>query len=128
MANEKRNIFEEKIVIPGGNIYSNTVKKTADDTMNKALHTLYFNAYQNLLNEIGLHSNIELGLHIRAFSDISQFEGPDNMTLYCRMDTIPIIEQEYRYIKSNVEIEPYIPHNRKCTLRERLKILFRGEL
>lgn len=128
MANEKRNIFEEKIVIPGGSIYSNTVKKTIDDSMNKALHSLYFNAYQNLLNEIGLHSNIELGLHIRVFSDINEFEGPDNMTLYCRMDTIPIYEQVYTCLNVKPEIEPYMPHNRKCTLRERLKILFRGEL
>ena len=87
----------------------------------------YFGAYQNLLGQLGLHDNLELGLHISVFPTISPYDNPDRTTLYCRMDTIPIYEQEYRCLRTK-EVEPYVPYNRKCTLKERLKILLKGEL
>ena len=49
----------------------------------------------------------------------------DKQGLKCRIETIPIVEQEYRYLKTKPVIEPYVPYNRKCTLKERLRILFR---
>ena len=119
--------LSEKFIVPGGNIYSNTVIKEPDEPMSHALHELYFGAYQNLLGQLGLHDNLELGLHISVFPTISPYDNPDRTTLYCRMDTIPIYEQEYRYLCPQ-EVEPYMPHNRKCTLKERLKVLFKGEL
>lgn len=125
MAQEQRGTgIEEKIVINGGNIYSNYVKKQFDEPMSRVLHELYFQAYQNLLGHIGLHNNIELGLHIKVFPTISPYDNPENVDLHCRMETIPIVEQEYRYLHPQ-EVEPYVPYNRKCTLKERLKILFR---
>ena len=128
MAQEQRGTgIEEKIIINGGNIYSNYVKKQFDEPMSRALHELYFNAYQNLLGQLGLHDHLELGLHISVFPTISPYDNPENVDLHCRMETIPIVEQEYRYLKTK-EIEPYVPYNRKCTLKERLKILFKGEL
>lgn len=129
MAQEQRGTgIEEKIVINGGNIYSNYVKKQFDEPMSHALHELYFQAYQNILGHIGLHNNIELGLHIKVFPTISPYDNPENVDLHCRIETIPIIEQEYRYLKVEPELEPYVPRSRKCTLKERLKILFKGEL
>ena len=111
--------LSEKFIVPGGNIYSNTVVKEPDEPMSHALHELYFGAYQNLLGQ--------LGLHISVFPTISPYDNPDRTTLYCRMDTIPIYEQEYRCLRTK-EVEPYAPYNRKCTLKERLKILLKGEL
>lgn len=127
MAREEGPRIEEKIIFPGGNIYSNCVKKKFDEPMNRALHQLYFNAYQNIINHIGLHNNIELGLHIKVFPTIPEYDDPANTDLYCRIETIPIVEQ-CRYLEIQPDIKPYTPFNRKGTIKERLKFLFKGEL
>lgn len=116
---------EEKQIINGGNIYQNTTE-IVPDRLNQSIHKLYFGAYLNLIKQIGLHTNLEVGLHIRV-EELDGMPYTPNSVLKCRMETIPIVEQEYRYLKTK-EIEPYVPYNRKCTLKERLKILLKGEL
>ena len=127
MANEQTK-YEETFIVPGGNIYSNTVELDGVKPMTQAINELYFGAYSNLINQIGLHNNLELALYIKI-------NKTDRMPVYatpelrCRMETIPIIQHDVSYYKPTYnELTPCTPHNRKCTLKERLKILFRGEL
>lgn len=122
MAYEERR-EEPKVIIPGGNIYQNTVEIECDKPLKNAIHELYFGAYQNLINQIGLHPNLELGMHVHIEKQYIPYTNKQG--LKCRIETMPIIEQEYRYLKTKSVIEPYVPCNRKCTLKERLKILFR---
>lgn len=117
---------EEKQIINGGNIYQNTTE-IVPDKLNQSIHELYFGAYQNLIKQIGLHTNLEVGLHIRV-EELDGMPYTPNSVLKCRIETIPIVEQEYRYLKTKPVIEPCVPYNRKCTLKERLKILFKGGL
>ena len=125
MAYEERR-EEPKVIIPGGNIYQNTVEIEYDKPLKNAIHELYFGAYQNLISQVGLHPNLEIGMHISVEKRYIPYT--DKQGLKCRIETIPIVEQEYRYLKTKPVIEPYVPYNRKCTLKERLKILFKGEL
>ena len=116
---------EPKVIIDGGNIYQNMVEIEYGKPISNAIHELYFGAYQNLIRQIGLHPNLELGMHVHIEKQYIPYT--DKQSLKCRIETIPVIE-EVRYLNVKPTIEPYIPYNRKCTIKERLKILFKGEL
>ena len=115
---------EPKVIINGGNIYQNTTE--VGNSLTHSLHELYFGAYQNLIQQIGVHPNLEIGMHVSVTKEFIPYTNKQE--LRCRIDTIPIYHQEYRCLKAEPIINPYVPHNRKCTLKERLKILFKGEL
>lgn len=126
MAKEEQRI-EPKFTVPGGYTYSN-ICDFDEQYKSKSIHELYFNAYQNLVEHIGLHTNMEIGLHIKITKEPHPYTEKPGYYLRCKIETIPIIEENYRYLKSMLDMEPYTPYNRKCTLKERLKILFKGEL
>lgn len=120
-------INEPKVVINGGNIYQNVTEVLENRPLSHSIHEVYFGAYQNLINQIGTHSNLELAIHIRVSKEF--IPETNKEMLRCKIETIPIVEEQYKYYIANEPkvIEPYIKQ-RKCTFKERLKILFKGEL
>lgn len=87
------------------------------------LHDLHKMLFEMLQQQIGYNDDIQLAIYIDLNPDVNmhQYRGS--------IKSIPVYQQEVQIYKYNYSIAPYwYPTNRKLTIKEKLKILFKGEL
>ena len=87
------------------------------------LNELHDILFQMLQKEIGYDDDVQLAIYIdlKPDNNMHQYRGS--------VKSIPVYQQEVQTYKYNSSIAPYwYPTNRKLTIKEKLKILFKGEL
>lgn len=123
MAREQK-IEPDKMIINGGNVYTDYIELEEREPLTRAIQRLHFMAFQHIQKEFGIWPNMEFGIHCKIEKQREEYS--DKQCIRCRIETIPVIHEEYRVIMP-VEHSPYSVQ-RKLNFGERIKILFKGVL
>ena len=116
--------MEDKIVIDNTQVFSDSLEIDKTKPMRHSIQGLYFQMFQHLQSQIGLHSDLECTVHF-SISKVRK-DYTDKEYLYGRMETIPTVLQHLT-VANMTPIEPNYSGT-KLKFFDRLKILIKGKL
>lgn len=123
MAREEK-IEPDKIVITGGNRYYDYVELEEHEPTKRAIQRLHFNTFQHLQQEFGIWPCIEFAIHCKISKEYD--ETYNKIRFRSDIQTIPIMHEEVRLL-TPIQYTPFCVQ-KKLNFKERIKVLFKGEL